>query len=103
MGKLTQGDGRHPAWRMSSDTRTTSLSLAHFAHLIDLPASDVHATGCSGWPNMDDVARRSHVRLVFRLVAPLVVVVALVIGAPLGIISAQVDPQVRDRVVPAIV
>jgi S1-C subfamily serine protease len=41
--------------------------------------------------------------MVSRLVVPLALMVALALGAPLGLVSAQIDPQVRDRVVPAIV
>ena len=52
---------------------------------------------------MDGVPRRSRVRLVSRLVVPLVPLVALVLGAPLSLVLAQIDPQVRDRVVPAVV
>lgn len=38
-----------------------------------------------------------------RLVIPIMVVVAVILGTPAGRIAAQIDPQVRDRVVPAIV
>ena len=30
-------------------------------------------------------------------------VIALALGAPVGLVLAQIDPQVRDRVVPAAV
>ena len=33
----------------------------------------------------------------------LALLVALVLGAPASVVLAQIDPQVRDRVVPAIV
>ena len=52
---------------------------------------------------MDEVPRRSRVRLVPRLVVPLALMAALLLGAPMGLVLAQIDPQVRDRVVPAIV
>jgi S1-C subfamily serine protease len=38
-----------------------------------------------------------------RLVVPLALIVALVLGAPVGLVVAQIDPQIRDRVVPAVV
>jgi S1-C subfamily serine protease len=41
--------------------------------------------------------------MVSRLVIPLAVVVALALGAPASVALTQIDPQVRDRVVPAIV
>src|SRR5215218_9508832 len=52
---------------------------------------------------MDGVPHRSGVRMVSHLIAPLALMVALVLGAPMGLVLAQIDPQVRDRVVPAIV
>ena len=48
-------------------------------------------------------ARQSRTRMVARLVVPLALLIALAFGAPAGLVLAQIDPQVRDRVVPAIV
>ena len=40
---------------------------------------------------MEPVPRRSRVRMVSRLVVPLVVMVGLVLGAPIGLVLAQID------------
>src|SRR5215211_5013344 len=70
---------------------------------IDGFASAMHAAWWSGWLIMTVGSPRSRVRLVSRLVVPLALMVALVLGAPVGLVLAQIDPQVRDRVVPAVV
>jgi S1-C subfamily serine protease len=53
--------------------------------------------------NMTVGARRSRTRMLSRLVISLALVVALVLGAPVGLVLAQIDPAVRDRVLPAAV
>jgi len=52
---------------------------------------------------MHIVPRRTRVRLAARLVLPLALVAALVLATPVGLVLTQIDPQVRDRVVPAVV
>src|SRR5829696_7956947 len=42
-------------------------------------------------------------RMLTRLIAALLVVLALGPASALGVVLAQIDPQVRDRAVPAIV
>jgi hypothetical protein len=41
-------------------------------------------------------------RMVSHLVVPLALMVALMLGTPMGVALAQIDTQVRDRVAPAI-
>ena len=43
--------------------------------------------------------RCNRVRMLSRLVIPLALIVALVLGAPLGLALAQIDLAARDRVV----
>jgi S1-C subfamily serine protease len=57
----------------------------------------------SGWLTMHQVPCHSRVRLLSRLVAPVALIITLLLGAPVGLVRAQIDPQVRDRVVPAVV
>ena len=38
-----------------------------------------------------------------RLIVPLALTIALVLVSPVGLVLAQIDPQVRDRIVPAVV
>ena len=59
--------------------------------------------GVQDGSTLDMGARRLRVRMVSRLIVPLALMVALVLGAPMGFVLAQIDPQVRDRVVPAVV
>jgi hypothetical protein len=41
--------------------------------------------------------------MMLRLVVPLGRMIALVLGAPVALVSAQIDPQIREQVVPAVV
>src|SRR5215207_2674564 len=52
---------------------------------------------------MPMVPCRSHVRMLSRLVVPLTLIVALLLGTPVALVRAQINPQIRDRVVPAVV